>query len=56
MLVTAGVCPCMMPQKRLERSFGQREEVERRRTAAVVIMEDIDGRVGNRQEDWEVVG
>ena len=34
-----------------------REEVERRRrTAAVVIMGDINGRVGNRQEDWEVVG
>jgi len=34
-----------------------RDEVEkRRRSAAVVIMGDVNGRVGAREEDWDVVG
>ena len=34
-----------------------RDEVEkRRRSAAVVVMGDLNGRVGSRAEDWEVVG
>ena len=34
-----------------------RDEVEkRRRSASVVVMGDLNGRVGSRAEDWEVVG
>ncbi len=34
-----------------------RDEVEfRRRGAKVIVMGDVNGRVGNRQEDWEIVG